>query len=856
VMGDQESGVRSQESGRTWRALPIGLLVVLILTLLGVIAVYHFGRSVIVNVGDLGDSASVSGFYADEPDLSYRYRWSKAESAVRFDAASSAPVSEIEVVAQGARPGDFASMPVTISLSVNGQLLEPPVMTLTQELSSYTFRLPLRQSVEGPLSVVLRAGTFAPPGDGRELGVKVDQVRLGQSANGLNLPPLWVILWSLVLVAGAYGLLSGFRGVASIVAASLVALLLAIGLVVATPVVGAYMPPVAAVMGLGGLIVWQGRRVSRWPEWVDALGKAHIATRVMLGALLLYAALALWTIAQVDWIGHADYAENAVIARNFVEGRGLTVDYVAQFYNSYPAISHPADTWPLLQPLMISPFFAVFGPQTWAAKLPNLLVMLALAWAVSHVGSRVWEPRVGLLAGIFTLAHPYFFNSVLYPINDLPFTALFFVLAWLVWRQLSPASQIEAAGDSVRPLTLLEAPKFITWRLALTGALAGLLVWSKPSGVVLLAGLALWVAWTWWRAYRPAGARVPWRPVGVLLGAFALVLLPLVLRNLLAFGTPYFTTESYDAPILRYWPQIEWENIYKLYAGVELPHPRWVMGGKFGYQNLFDAFGTNLGWVWQQGVFAEPGEGNYVLGLLPLAGALLGLAALTRRTANLFGMVGLSLGLYIAFVLVYWHFEGRYFQVAVPWLLLLLAWGLFWAWDRLRETLRGGLGRRWGLLLLPVAVVALLWPHVSVILRQVETDTRPTGFVETMRVLTEKSTPDDIVMTRDPWELNWYTRRRALMIPYEDIDRIEGVAAIVGVTMLQLGGPVDRVNVDACPDDPASKGPFPTGSRPALGGLYCGREQKTATIRTYQGYTLVYQRGGGTIYRLLRDAGP
>ena len=227
---------------------------------------------------------------------------------------------------------------------------------------------------------------------------------------------------------------------------------------------------------------------------------------------------------------------------------------------------------------------------------------------------------------------------------------------------------------------------------------------------------------------------------------------------------------------------------------------------------------------------------------MALAGALLGLAALTRRAANLFGMVGLSLGLYVGFVMLYWHFEGRYFQVAVPWLLMLLAWGIMWAWDRLRETLRAGTGRRWGLLFLPIAVAGLLWPHVSAIAEQVRQDTRPIGFAVTMKTLADMSGPQDVVMTRDPWELNWYTRRRAVMIPFDDMATVERVAQQYGVTMLQLGGPVDRVDVDACPDDPASTGPFPTGSRPALGGLYCGRERA--------GYTLVYRKGGGTIYRV------
>ncbi|HST04512.1 MAG TPA: glycosyltransferase family 39 protein, partial [Chloroflexia bacterium] len=102
---------------------------------------------------------------------------------------------------------------------------------------------------------------------------------------------------------------------------------------------------------------------------------------------------------------HADYAENANIARSLVEGHGLTVDYTAQFYTDRPQLTHPADTWPLLQPLLIAPFFMLFGPETWAAKLPNLLILLALAWAVFYVGSRLWDRRAGLVAGLLTLLH-------------------------------------------------------------------------------------------------------------------------------------------------------------------------------------------------------------------------------------------------------------------------------------------------------------------------------------------------------------------------------------------------------------------------------------------------------------------
>lgn len=815
------------------------------LTLLGVLVHYHTNRILKLNVGDLGDVPLVSGFYADEADLDYRYRWSKGESEVSFIGAGGAKPVGGSLHVQGARPKEAMSHPVTMTLSVTGAPVRPTVVTLTQSLQDYGFAIQ-GQSVrvsDAPV-LSLSTSTFTPPGDARQLGVKVDAVKLRQDPSGLNLPPAWMLFWPLVFVGGLYGLFAWLprpRGAPLHAGITILGiLLLFVSLLANVLYVAVYLPPVAGIVGAAGLLVSQRHRLWRWPKMVDALGTGELSTIFMVSAMLMYAGLSVWTISQVDWIGHADYAENAVIARSFVQGRGLTVDYIAQFYKQYAGVSHPAETWPLLQPLMIAPFFAIFGPETWAAKLPNLFVMLGLTWAVFWVASRLWDSRVGLLAGLLTLAHPYFFNSVLYPINDLTFTFLFFVLAWLVWRQVSPYGRAGLSPERApRPRA-----RFRSRRLMMIGVLSGLLVWSKPSGAVMLAGLGIWAAWTWWRVYRPDGMKVPWRGLLLPAGAFALVLSPLIIRNLLAFGAPFFSTESYDAWILRYWngDQTFWENIYKVYAGGELPHPRWVVGGKFGYENLFDAVGRNFRWVWEKGVLGQPGEGDYVIGLLPLTGAIVGLAAATRRTGSLFGVVGLSLGMYALFVLFYWHFEGRYFQVVVPWLSMLLAWGIFWVWDYLRRALREGVGRKWGLLLLPLAVAGFLWPSVSLVLDQAAHDTQPTGFVTTMEWLKENSTAQDVVMTRDPWELNWYTGRGAVMIPNDDLQTIERIGKQYGVTMLQLGGPIDRVDVERCPGDPTSTGPFPTGSRPALGRLYCGREMV--------GYKLVFRQGGGTIYRL------
>ncbi len=838
-MSMEPGTIGKEHASRIWgRYLLRSFVLCVLLTLASVLLSYQLVRSQRVDVGNAFAVPFLSGFFPDEADINYRYRWTTSHSEVKFEGAGSVAPSRVSLEAQGFRPADFGQ-PVTMTISVNGTPLEPNVITLTRSLATYTFTAPPgARLTPAPYVLEIDAPTFRPSGDARDLGVKVASVRLDQESGGFNVPPLGMLVWPPIFVVALFYLLSLFPGILGRLVPVVAGLVALAAILILRPPATVFLPPFAAVLGLMALMHWQWRRAVEWSSWVDQLGKVATARRFMLAGSLMYAALCLWVLPQVDWIGHADYAENAVIARNFVNGRGLTIDYVAQFYDPHLALTHPAETWPLLQPVLIAPFFALLGSQTWIAKLPNLLILLGLAWAVFSLASRLWDPRVGLVAGLLTLVHPYFFNAVLYPINDLAFTAIFFVLAWLVWHTALPQQDVllreTASGGNSR------ASK---WRAAGIGSLSGLFIWSKPSGGLLLVGLALWAGWTWWRRYRPSGGQISGRTLVAVAAAFALVLLPLFLRNLLAFGRPFFSTESYDAWILRYWPVHQWEDIYKVYTGGEMPSFRWVVGGKFGYENLFRAIGVNLEWVWKQGVLGEQGSSNFVFGLLPLAIAFTGLASATRRVAGLFSMVALCIGLYAVFVLGYWHYEGRYFQVAVPWLYMLVAWGLFWVWDRLRERLHGGLGRRWSLLLLPIGIAAVLWPSIDTVEKQIEADVQPTGFVVGMAWLKTNSTSSDVVMTRDPWELNWYAERKAVMIPNDDLATINRVAQQYGVTYLQLGGPVDGINTRDCPSGPAPDSAYPTGVRPQFGPLYCGVEKA--------GYKLVYRQGGLTIYKLV-----
>ena len=52
------------------------------------------------------------------------------------------------------------------------------------------------------------------------------------------------------------------------------------------------------------------------------------------------------------------------------------------------------------------------------------------------------------------------------------------------------------------------------------------------------------------------------------------------------------------------------------------------------------------------------------------------------------------------------------------------------------------------------------------------------------------NTPSDaVVMSRDPWELNWYSERKAVMIPWGPLEDIRAAGKQYGADYLVVGGP-------------------------------------------------------------------
>ncbi len=768
------------------------------------------------------DLLLLANVHGDEHLAEYAYRWTnKNDRATSVALPGWAGVTSARVTLRAQALPERGAVPVTILVA--GQ----PVGTLTIDgtLADHatTIALPADAASGGDLALSLSAPTTRATGDNRDLGVKLDALTVTPLAwdgaafwRGLPMH----LSGTLALVGLLLLLIGGGTGRLALAGRFGAALLVPLALALALSWTLAALPALLYAAGAAALLRWRVRALDALAAGWAVLDRPRVATAVALGGLLAYAAIMLPHILAAPWINHADYADNAVVARNLVRGNGFTVDYVAQFYRDWPTVRHPADTWPPLQPLMIALSFALFGVSVGVAKLPNLLIMLGLLWLVFRVGRWLWSPRVGLLAALFVALDPDLLQGVVYPLNDTAFTLLSFGCIVLFGKTAVGSRQLaEGNGEDSAPkggelwsrfsrLTTRDSrlPTYL-----LLGLLAGLLILSKPSGAIILMGGGMWVLWRGWRD----GALRPTLIGGALAAGVALLVwLPWGVRNMLTFGQPFYSTESFDAWILMYRP---WENIYAAYAGrLPLPHPRLLVG--YGFDTVF-------GKVWQQFVLGwrDLRAGAIVpLTMIPLV--FLGLlAARGHRQLALLGALGSALLLYALFVLGYWHYESRYTLFLIPWSALFGAAGFWWLHDRLAAW--RGSGALAGLAAVGVLVLVLTspWDETSQWNRlqsDWSADLRTPNSVVMAEWVGANTPPDAVIMSRNPWELSFHGDRRSVMIPYDTLPTIRQIAAQYGVGYLQL----DHLTESAY-------------RRTDLGPLYDGPDE-------WNGFRKIYDRRG------------
>lgn len=535
---------------------------------------------------------------------------------------------------------------------------------------------------------------------------------------------------------------------------------------------------------------------------VNLIGSRVGAVAVLLLVSGIWLGYMAWVVGDMPYVGHADYADNAVVARNLVAGRGWVVDYVTQFYKLYDGVTRPQETWPLLQPVWIAPFVALFGAHAWAAKLPNFIFTSVLLLLIYRIGAHVWDRRVGVTAALLTLTSHLFFKLIIYTTSDLAFVVFSLGAVYLLYRAVTDAGDgaavmTKAPGLPQRLWLWLTQHRFLVG----SGGLTGLMMLQKPSGAVIAVGMGIWLLLetgrtandertatgrtandegrtpNWSRMLRQVlGRGVIWAVPAVL------ILSPYLVRNLLMFGAPVYSTEKYDAWVLGYRGDSDeaWDEIYRVYtpelAGPGLPDRSWIL--RWGFDHSFEKFMTQVmaardyllpAWSKLPDGLDRLVSRDEDKNLLAPSGAwlaFLGMIAALRFRRRLLRLLLLAFGLYTLFLMTYWRTnEERYFVMLLPWLALLAAWMIWAGFDRLAAIGDG----RWsplGLILAGVVLVTIMQPSWPKIAEKLENE--PSIWAPDLAAyawLEANTPPDAVIMTRIPWQLNWHTERPAVMIP-------------------------------------------------------------------------------------------
>jgi len=128
----------------------------------------------------------------------------------------------------------------------------------------------------------------------------------------------------------------------------------------------------------------------------------------------------------------------------------------------------------------------------------------------------------------------------------------------------------------------------------------------------------------------------------------------------------------------------------------------------------------------------------------------------------------LSIGFapYVLFMVIYWHAnEPRYWVPLLPWMAMFAAVGMIAVYDRARQWFNGRLN---GVVLVGLLVVVGLsvQPSITYVQSRATVDAQMVAADLDMYAFLRNKTPlNAVMMTRVPWQLNWYAERPAVMIP-------------------------------------------------------------------------------------------
>lgn len=487
---------------------------------------------------------------------------------------------------------------------------------------------------------------------------------------------------------------------------------------------------------------------------------------------ILMSIFALFIVGPLQHIGEGDAACYAGMARSLLEGDGLNVGYITSHFYRYGQLPRPQDQWMPLYSFLIVPFFVVLGKTAVAAKMPSVLISTVLLPVVTMLLTRICTRTrwVAAAAGVTLMVCPAIFFWGLHALSDLT-TALFFTLALYFTLQ-----------GFVNPRWLL-----------LMGVALGLAFYSKP--VTVLALPVFWVCFAFtkknWKEFVN-----PYFLSGALIAAGFVVVW--AYRTYRCFGTPFHSSYMPAIACLDYGES----HIYALHWGPSKPT---FMNDKLtlGFPVVWSWFCVQWNAYWTSILVCEVRNlvkpGMHIIGWMKeynlfvsgLPAACFGLPALGYLVMSCRHRKWIVLPaiyiLFIGFMSLIVVYRVRYTLMFLP-AVFALGWCM---WERIAEWFESRIQLNKALILwvLFLTVVATsMAANIHNWRLGVRTGLYP--YVDNSQRLKaaawiESNTPRDaVIMSVEPWDLNYHAERFTVRTPYDSLENIYRVIKAYNITHL------------------------------------------------------------------------
>jgi len=489
----------------------------------------------------------------------------------------------------------------------------------------------------------------------------------------------------------------------------------------------------------------------RAKEIEATLHKRQLST-ILLVVILGLGSLRLMLANIAQHPGHGDYAFYYTVAENIVDGKGFQIDYIWNYLSSPETISHSSnDYWMPLTSVIISLPLFVFGKSLFVALLPSIIAGLALS-VLTYFVSKVYSDSrlVAFCSSILVLVVPSLFNYSL--LTD---SAIFYAL----FVSSSLLCMIKGWTDH----------RFFL----LSSALAGLGHLTRQDGLLLLPVLLCMILLS-----RQQHFRMKLVYALLALGLYVALLSPLMVSNYRTFGALFPAGPSKTMFLTQYEDLYSYSKELSLHSYLE-----------WGLSNIIKSK-ARMAISNTKTLFNFLGE---FLSIFTLVGALDFIASSEkRRRWAMYLPPILFLGILFAFYTFVATFPSsaggfmRSSMAVIPFLVVI-------AVDTINRTILS----KTAVALSIFAVVALFsYQSISSTKSIIYSNVYLGEQLATLKEIVTNDARDRkqkheeiVIMTRNPWEVYYSTRYKAIQIPNENLEIIYQVAQKYRANYLLLPAP-------------------------------------------------------------------